>query len=135
MRQRRLAPHVLTIGSLVGLMAVWVSPSSLTAQGGPQCQDRPGRVDWDGDAVADVRLHWPICEGIQASAFLLRRTGDTHWEGWYRRLWDHAARYFIDENGAWRNELDEDMRQGTQVWPGRPDVYHCTGALTTPLDV
>ena len=40
-----------------------------------------------------------------------------------------------DENGAWRNELDENMHQGTQVWPGRPDVYHCTGALTTPLAV
>ena len=99
---------------------------------------RPGwgyPVGWGGDAVADVRLHWPVCEGIQASAYLLRRTGDQHWEGWYRRLWDHAARYFIDENGAWRNELDENMHQGTQVWPGRPDVYHCTGALTTPLAV
>ena len=106
--------------------------------GGWEVDGRPGlvyTVDWEGDAVADVRLHWPVCEGIQAAAYLLRRTGDQHWEGWYRRLWDHAARYFIDENGAWRNELDENMHQGTQVWPGRPDVYHCTGALTTPLAV
>ena len=106
--------------------------------GGWEVDGRPGlvyTVDWDGDAVADVRLHWPVCAGIQAAADLLRRTGDQHWEGWYRRLWDHAARYFIDERGTWRNELDENMHQGTQVWPGRPDVYHCTGALTTPLAV
>lgn len=105
--------------------------------GGWEVDGRPGlvyTVDWNGSPVADVRLHWPICEGIQTSAVLLRRTGDSHWESWYRRLWDHAARWFIDERGAWRNELDEDMRQGDKVWPGRPDVYHCGGALTTPLE-
>ena len=99
---------------------------------------RPGlvyTVDWEGRPVADVRLHWPVCEGIQASAGLFRVTGDPHWEGWYRRLWDHAARYFIDERGAWRNELAEDMSEGSQVWPGRPDVYHCGGALTVATGV
>ena len=85
--------------------------------------------------VADVRLHWPVCEGIQTTAVLLRLTGDPHWERWYRRLWDHAARWFIDERGTWLNELDDDMRQGDKVWPGRPDVYHCGGALTLPLDI
>ena len=106
--------------------------------GGWAIDGRPGlvyTVDWDGTPVADVRLHWPVCEGIQTSAALLRRTGDAHWEGWYRRLWDHAARYFVDEHGAWRNELDDEMREAGSVWPGRPDVYHCTGALTTPLEV
>lgn len=106
--------------------------------GGWALDGRPGlvyTVDWDGAPVADVRLHWPVCEGIQTSAALLRRTGDPHWEGWYRRLWDHAARYFVDERGAWRNELDDQMREAGSVWPGRPDVYHCTGALTTPMEV
>lgn len=99
---------------------------------------RPGlvyTVDWDGTPVADVRLHWPVCEGIQATAALLRVTGDAHWERWYRRLWDHAARYFIDANGTWRNELDGQMREAGRLWPGRPDVYHCAGALTGPLDI
>ena len=106
--------------------------------GGWAADGRPGlvyTVDWDGTPVADVRLHWPVCEGIQATAALLRRTGDQHWEGWYRRLWDHAAHYFVDERGTWRNELDDQMREAGSVWPGRPDVYHCTGALTTPLEV
>ena len=106
--------------------------------GGWQVDGRPGlvyTVDWDGNPVADVRLHWPVCEGIQTTALLARRTEDPHWEAWYRRLWDHAARWFIDERGTWRNELDEDMHEGGKVWPGRPDVYHCGGALTGPLDV
>jgi sulfoquinovose isomerase len=105
--------------------------------GGWGIDGRPGlvyTVDWDGSPVSDLRLHWPVCEGIQATAVLLRRTGDPHWESWYRRLWDHAARYFVDERGAWRNELDDDMREAGSVWPGRPDVYHCVGALTTPLE-
>ncbi|MFL6177987.1 MAG: AGE family epimerase/isomerase, partial [Ornithinibacter sp.] len=76
----------------------------------------------------------PVCEGIQTTAVLRRLTGDPHWEQWYRRLWDHAARWFIDDRGTWCNELDDDMREGGQVWPGRPDVYHCGGALTVPLD-
>ncbi|NHA69117.1 AGE family epimerase/isomerase [Phycicoccus flavus] len=105
--------------------------------GGWAVDGRPGlvyTVDWDGTPVSDVRLHWPVCEGIQATAALHRRTGDPHWETWYRRLWDHAARYFVDERGTWRNELDADMAEAGQVWPGRPDVYHCAGALVGPLE-
>ena len=99
---------------------------------------RPGLVyttDWDGRPVATARLHWPVCEGIQAAAGLRAVTGDEHWEQWYRRLWDHAARYFIDERGAWRNELAEDLTEGGDLWPGRPDVYHCGGALAGSLEV
>lgn len=99
---------------------------------------RPGlvyTVDWDGTPVADVRLHWPVCEAIQVCAWLVRRTEDEHWEHWYRRLWDHAARYFVDERGTWRNELDGSLEEAGTIWPGRPDVYHCGGALATPLEV
>jgi mannose/cellobiose epimerase-like protein (N-acyl-D-glucosamine 2-epimerase family) len=104
--------------------------------GGWALDGRPGlvyTVDWDGSPVAVVRLHWPVCEGIQAAALLRRATGDEHWEAWYRRLWDHAARYFVDRNGTWRNELDDAMEEAGRIWPGRPDVYHCGGALTGPL--
>ncbi len=89
----------------------------------------PYTVDWDGSVVADVRLHWPVCEGIQASAELVRATGDDHWEQWYRRLWDHAAAVWIDEHGAWINEVDASMVEAGSVWPGRPDVYHAAGAV------
>jgi mannose/cellobiose epimerase-like protein (N-acyl-D-glucosamine 2-epimerase family) len=90
-------------------------------------------VDWEGRPVSTVRLHWPVCEGIQATAHLQELTGGAEWEGWYRRLWDHAATYFLDPSGSWVNELDEDLREGGAVWPGRPDVYHATGAYFAPL--
>ncbi|MGL5816778.1 MAG: AGE family epimerase/isomerase [Phycicoccus sp.] len=105
--------------------------------GGWALDRRPGlvyTVDWSGEVVAGIRLHWPVCEGIQAAAALRRRTGDPHWEGWYRRLWDHAARWWVDDRGTWRNELDDAMQEGGTVWPGRPDVYHCGGALLGPLE-
>ena len=90
-------------------------------------------VDWDGAPVSTVRLHWPVCEGIQASALLHGLTGDPEWERWYRRLWDHAAAYFLDSSGSWINELDDEMGEGFSVWPGRPDVYHAAGAYLAPL--
>jgi len=89
-------------------------------------------VDWAGHPVATSRLHWPVCEGIQATAALYRVTGDKHWEQWYRRLWDHAERHFIDDSGAWVNELDPDLVAKSDIWPGRPDVYHSAGALVVP---
>ncbi len=88
-------------------------------------------VAWDRRPVSRLRLHWPICEGIQACAAIDTAFGDTRWEGWYRALWDHATR-FIDDQGTWVNELDTDLRPSGTVWPGRPDVYHCVGAYTVP---
>ena len=90
-------------------------------------------VDWERRPVSTVRLHWPVCEGIQATAHLRTLTGDDEWEQWYRRLWDHAAAYFVRPDGSWVNELDEDFREGYAVWPGRPDVYHAAGAYLAPL--
>ena len=90
-------------------------------------------LDWEAKPVSTVRLHWPVCEGIQATASLRALTGDDEWEQWYRRLWDHAAAYFVDDTGSWVNELDEDFREGSAVWPGRPDVYHAAGAYLAPL--
>ncbi len=89
-------------------------------------------VDWDSRPVAPARLHWPVCEGIQTTAALRKATGDARWEAWYRRLWDHAERHFIDDSGAWANELDANLRETSQIWPGRPDVYHAAGALVGP---
>ena len=131
----------LDASPLVGSPAWLVeSAEALTRRaldGGWGLDGRPGlvyTVDWDGSPVADVRLHWPVCEGIQTSAVLLRRTGDAHWDAWYRRLWDHAARWFVDERGTWRNELDGQMQEAGTIWPGRPDVYHSAGAYVTPLE-
>lgn len=89
-------------------------------------------VDWSGRPVATSRLHWPVCEGIQATAALHQVTGEDRWAAWYRRLWDHAERHFIDDSGAWVNELDPRLHEKSDIWPGRPDVYHSAGALVVP---
>ena len=100
--------------------------------GGDGVDGLPYTVDWDGTPVSRLRLHWPVCEGIAATAALHRHTGDPRWEAWYRRLWDHAAAHFVDDRGAWINELGADLREAGTVWPGRPDVYHCLGAHLIP---
>jgi len=89
-------------------------------------------VDWQRRPVSALRMHWPVCEGIQVTSALARLTDDAHWRSWYARLWEHARDYFIDENGQWRNELDAHLRPSETVWPGRPDVYHCVGAYIVP---
>jgi len=88
-------------------------------------------VDWQRRPVSRLRMHWPVCEGIQACAALDTATASDRWEGWYRVLWDHATR-FIDDQGTWANELGPDLSPSGTVWPGRPDVYHCAGAYTVP---
>lgn len=110
-----------------------LSRKALSAWGVDGREGLPYTVNWEGSPVSSVRLHWPVCEGIQAMSLLHQLTGEGEWEAWYRRLWDHAARYFIDASGSWINELDEEMREGYAVWPGRPDVYHATGAYSAPL--
>lgn len=89
----------------------------------------PYTVDWDGRVVSGLRLHWPVCEAIQASAELVRATGDGHWERWYRRLWRHAEDVWIDDRGAWITEVDASLAEAGTRWPGRSDVYHAAGAL------
>ena len=38
-------------------------------------------------------------------------------------------------DAAVRIELAEDLTEGGDLWPGRPDVYHCGGALAGSLEV
>ncbi len=88
---------------------------------------------WEREVVEPSRLHWPLCEAIQAAAVLAARTGDPAYEQWYQRCWDHAARYFIDPATAtWANELNADLVLAEDIWPGRADFYHTVGALLTP---
>lgn len=89
-------------------------------------------VDWDGTPVSTIRLHWPICEGIQACSVLSQVTEDPTWESWYRKLWDHATKYFVEDNGVWINEIDAHGSEAGTLWPGRPDIYHSLGTYVVP---
>ena len=88
-------------------------------------------VDWDGSPVVRERLHWVVAEAIGAAAALAQATGANHYAVLYETLWDHAAKYFIDEqHGSWHHELDTENRPAASVWSGKPDIYH---ALQTTL--
>ncbi|MBN9026742.1 MULTISPECIES: AGE family epimerase/isomerase [Kaistia] len=90
-------------------------------------------TDFEGAVVTDVRMHWALCEGIAAAALLGAVTGDALYEHWYRKLWDHAARYFVEqERGTWKHQLAADLSEAGSVWPGRPDAYHVLNALLLP---
>jgi mannose/cellobiose epimerase-like protein (N-acyl-D-glucosamine 2-epimerase family) len=112
--------------------AIQLTRTALSAWGADGREGLVYTVDWDRRPVSRVRLHWPVCEGIQATALLGGLTGDPEWERWYRRLWDHAAAYFVRPDGTWVNELDDAFGEGSAVWPGRPDVYHSAGAYLAP---
>src|SRR5690606_14594811 len=97
---------------------------------------KPGLVytlDWASRPVACARLHWAHAEAIAAAATLLRRTGESVYEDWYRCYWEFSASYFIDlQNGSWHHELDSDTQPASSIWPGKPDLYHAYQAVLLP---
>ena len=52
---------------------------------------------------------------------------------WFDRWVEHARAYFVDEaRGSWHHELDPQGRPSSQVWEGKPDVYHAYQAMLLP---
>ena len=67
-------------------------------------------LEWSGAPRVRDRLWWPVCEGIGAATFLGALDGGADVEAWYRRLWDFAARHFIDRrDGGWLPQLDDSL--------------------------
>lgn len=82
-------------------------------------------VDFTGKPINSARMHWAIAEAIGAAAWLERVSGDAEYDVWYRRFWDHAARFVIDlHHGSWWHEIDEEGQPGFTAWQGKPDLYH-----------
>ncbi len=95
----------------------------------------PGFVyttDWDGRPVVRDRLHWVLTEAINTAAVLHRQTGDPRYAAWYRRWWDHAARFHIEPDGSWRHQLDQNNQPASSVWTGKPDLYHAFQTALIP---
>lgn len=103
---------------------------------GWQVDGAPGFVyttDWDGTPVVRQRLHWVVCEAINAAALLQRATGDARYGEHHRAWWAHAASCFVDRSaGSWHHELDTANRPAASVWPGKPDLYHALQAVLVP---
>jgi mannose/cellobiose epimerase-like protein (N-acyl-D-glucosamine 2-epimerase family) len=80
-------------------------------------------VDWDGRPVVADHLSWVLCEAIAAAAVLGERSLEQQW-------WELAEQVFIDrEGGGWWMACDARNRPSSDVWDGKPDVYHALGAI------
>ncbi|MGN6090397.1 MAG: AGE family epimerase/isomerase [Actinomycetales bacterium] len=90
-------------------------------------------VGWDSEPVVVERLHWVICEAIGAAAALADVTEDPTFDTAYRRYWDHAAARFLDvEHGSWWHGTTPEGQPSSEVWSGKPDVYHALQATLIP---
>ncbi|ALI00136.1 AGE family epimerase/isomerase [Pseudomonas sp. FW306-02-F02-AA] len=90
-------------------------------------------LDWDNRPVVRQRLHWVHCEASAAASVLLKRTGEAQYETWYRRFWEFSDRCLIDRiHGSWHHELDPQNRPSTEIWGGKPDLYHAWQAVLIP---
>jgi mannose/cellobiose epimerase-like protein (N-acyl-D-glucosamine 2-epimerase family) len=101
-------------------------------------------LEWSGAPRVRDRLWWPVCEGIGAATFLDALEGGESVEAqsveaksveaWYRRLWDFAARHFIDRrDGGWLPQLDDSLEPIDGYFVGKPDLYHALQACLIPL--
>ena len=91
-------------------------------------------LDWDDKPDMRHKLWWPASEGAAAAAFLMEHIDDPFYESWYRNIWDVIARHHIDEvNGAWHEQLTEDMKPAYSLFAGKGDIYHALQACLIPL--
>lgn len=90
-------------------------------------------LDWNHCPVVRERLHWTHCEASAAAQALLKRTGELHYETWYRRVWEFCETHFIDRtHGSWHHELNPHNQPSSTIWGGKPDLYHAWQAVLLP---
>jgi mannose/cellobiose epimerase-like protein (N-acyl-D-glucosamine 2-epimerase family) len=91
-------------------------------------------VDWDGSPANPDRYWWTLAEGIGASSYLGRLTGEPRYERWYRTFWDFASEHFVDHRrGGWYAQLDASNNRTSGPWHGKPDLYHVLQSAVLPL--
>ena len=90
-------------------------------------------TDFDANPVVSDRLHWVVAEAIATAWTLALLTGDPAYRQWFDRWVEHARTYFVDEvHGSWHHELDEQNHPSSNLWEGKPDVYHAYQAMLLP---
>lgn len=90
-------------------------------------------VDWEGRTVVPARIRWVIIEAIGGAYALYRETGEQQYEDWYITFWDMARNYFMDyEGGSWWQEISPEGEPSSDVWDGKPDIYHLMHCLLVP---
>ncbi|GAB2603001.1 AGE family epimerase/isomerase [Pseudactinotalea suaedae] len=90
-------------------------------------------VDWSGRPVVRQRLHWVLCEALQAAVTWWHATEEPHYERLYNDWWALADTWFIDrQHGSWLHELDGRNRPDGQIRRGKSDLYHALQATLAP---
>lgn len=90
--------------------------------------------DWNNMPDQTVRLWWPCAEGAAAAAVLGTVHSDPEIEDWYRRIWGFIDKNFIDyTHGGWFPELDVELSPVSNIFAGKPDLYHALQACLIPL--
>jgi sulfoquinovose isomerase len=90
-------------------------------------------VDWTGKPVVHERIRWVIVEAIGGASALFAATGEAKYEQWYQTFWDWCRDHLMDmEGGSWWQELDANNQPSSEVWDGKPDLYHLMHALVIP---
>ena len=96
----------------------------------------PGFVyttDWDGCPVVRDRMHWVAAEAVSAADALYRATGERRFARHYADWWEYVRAHLMDrEHGSWHHQLDPSNRPKSDVWPGKPDLYHAVQATLLP---
>ena len=91
-------------------------------------------LDWDDAPAKRLKLWWPASEGAGAAHFLNQHCPDAFHEQSYRQIWGIIANAFLDhDHGGWHEELTEDLRPASTIFPGKGDIYHALQACLIPL--
>ncbi|MBL4805728.1 MAG: AGE family epimerase/isomerase [Rhodobacteraceae bacterium] len=91
-------------------------------------------LNWDNTPAQTDKFWWPCAEGIAAAAVLGMIDDDPRFEEWYRRILGFTNNYLIDhKNGGWHPELDATYQPVSNVFEGKPDLYHSLQASLIPL--
>lgn len=91
-------------------------------------------LDWNDVPAIREKLWWPVSEAIGAAAFINAHDNDAYFQAWYRKLWDYAENHVIDHaRGGWFSELTEDLTPASNLFTGKPDIYHALQACLIPL--
>ncbi|MCW6506568.1 AGE family epimerase/isomerase [Lichenifustis flavocetrariae] len=91
-------------------------------------------LDWNGQPLVADKIWWPLCEGIGAAVFLSSVEDPTFYENWYRRIWDFIGTTILDQaDERWVPQLNWANQAKTELFTGRPDIYHALQACLIPL--
>lgn len=126
---------LLQLHHAVGDRAPWLVPAAQRLFDGAVSEgwdaERGGfafSTDWSGTVADADRYHWVLAEAIGASVALARTTGDDRYDDLYKLYWNYAADHLIESDGSWVHQLDSLNRPSSDVWDGKPDLYHALQA-------